>query len=342
MTRANGHVLRLPSFRPRPPWIGGDLQTVRNFLLRIRPRLDRWPQERIEFPTEDGSGDVMLALLNRPIDGAANGRMNGAAARRPLVMLIHGLSGCEDSAYIRVSARHFLRRGFPVLRLNLRGAGPSRPLCRQSYHAGRSEDLRHVLGAMDGRLAANGICIVGFSLGGNLLLKYLGEAGRLAPVLAAASVSAPIDLAATQRRIMERRNRLYHDYVLAGLQQEAITTPDLPEEIRRIAMAVASVREFDERLTAPANGFSGADAYYEDCKAVRFMAGITVPTLVIHALDDPWIPAAPYLAFDWAANSRLRPLLPSTGGHVGFHGIDSWTPWHDRCVAAFFERIAGV
>lgn len=107
-------------------------------------------------------------------------------------------------------------------------------------------------------------------------------------------------------------------------------------------MAVTTVREFDERLTAPANGFSGADDYYERCKAVRFMAEIAVPTLVIHALDDPWIPATPYLEFDWTANPRLRPLLPSTGGHVGFHGIGSWTPWHDRCMAAFFERIAGV
>lgn len=332
--RDTGETLRLPSFRPRPPWLGGDLQTVRNFLLRVRPRLDRWPQERLEFPTDDGSGDVLLAMLNRPGEETAG--------RRPLVILIHGLSGCEDSAYMRASARHLLGRGFPVLRLNLRGAGPSRPFCRRSYHAGRSEDLRHALGTMDGRLAAGGICVVGFSLGGNLLLKYLGEAGRLAPVLAAASVSAPIDLAATQRRIMERRNRLYHDYVLAGLQREAITTPDLPRELHEAAMAVANVREFDERLTAPANGFSGADDYYEACKAVRFMAGITVPTLVIHAQDDPWIPAEPYLRFDWAGNPRLLPLLPKTGGHVGFHGLDSWTPWHDRCVAKFFERMAGA
>ncbi len=174
-----------------------------------------------------------------------------------------------------------------------------------------------------------------------MLLKYLGEAGRLAPVLAAATVSAPIDLAATQRCIMRRRNQLYHDFVLAGLQREAIGVPELPEQIRAIVPKIATVREFDERLTAPANGFDGADDYYENCKAVGFMAGITVPTLVVHARDDPWIPAAPYLDFDWAGNPRLLPLLPRTGGHVGFHGLDSWTPWHDRCIALFFDKMSG-
>ena len=199
-----------------------------------------------------------------------------------------------------------------------------------------------MLGVMDGRLAANGVCVVGFSLGGNLLLKYLGEMGRRAPVLAAATVSAPIDLAATQRRLMERRNRLYHDFVLGGMRREAMAIPGLAEETRSLLPKIATVREFDERLTAPANGFAGADDYYERCKAVRFMPGITVPTLVIHARNDPWIPAEPYLRFDWSVNSRLLPVLPRAGGHVGFHGIGSWTPWHDRCIAAFFERMAGA
>lgn len=328
----DGELLRLPSFRQRPPWIGGDLQTVRNFLLRVRPRLDRWPAERVEFPLDDGSGDVLVGSLHRPEE----------PGRRPLVVLVHGLAGCEDSAYLRASARHLLRSGFPVLRLNLRGAGPSRPLCRQQYHAGRSEDLAAVIGQMDGRLAGNGLCLVGFSLGGNLLLKYLGERGRMAPVLAAASISAPLDLAATQRRMMERRNRLYHDYMLAGMKQDVLLTPGLDEELRRIVLEVRDVRAFDDRVSAPRNGFAGVDDYYARCASLQFLGGITVPTLVIHALDDPWIPAAAYLAFDWNANPRLKPLLPRYGGHVGFHGLGSFVPWHDRCVAAFFARLAGA
>ena len=168
----------------------------------------------------DGSGDVLLASLHRPDDAGQN-------ARRPLVLLIHGLAGSADSIHVRASARHLLQQGFPVLRLNLRGAGPSRASCRQNYHAGRSADLEAVLGRMDGQLAGNGLCLVGFSLGGSLLLKYLGELGRRAPVLAAASVSAPIDLAAAQRRLMQRRNRAYHDFMLAGMKEGLLAAPGL-------------------------------------------------------------------------------------------------------------------
>jgi predicted alpha/beta-fold hydrolase len=328
----DGELLTLPSFRARPPWLGGDLQTMRNFLMRVRPSLDPWPAERVEFPLGDGSGDALVASLHRPAD----------TTRRPLVVLIHGLAGCEDSAYLRASARHMLRSGFPVLRLNLRGAGPSRPLCRQQYHAGRSDDLAAVIGQMDGRLAGNGLCLVGFSLGGNLLLKYLGERGRMAPVLAAASISAPIDLAATQRRMMERRNRLYHDYMLAGMKRDLLGTPEIADELRRTVLDVLDVRAFDDRLTAPRNGFAGVDDYYAQSAALQFLGGITVPTLVIHALDDPWIPAAPYRAFDWSGNPRLAPLLPRRGGHVGFHGLGSFVPWHDRCIVKFFSRLAGT
>lgn len=327
-------LLRLPSFWARPPWYGGDLQTLRNYLRRIDPDLGPWPGRRIEFPMGDGSGDVLLASLHRP-------GCDADPLRRPLVVLIHGLAGCEDSIYIRASARYLLQQGFPVLRLNLRGAGPSRGRCRQSYHAGRSADLDAVLGQMDGQLAGNGLCLVGFSLGGNLLLKYLGEHGRRAPVLAAASVSAPIDLAASQLRLMQRRNRVYHDFMLSGMKEGLLVAPDLSDELKRVVESVPDVREFDDRLTAPLNGFAGVDDYYERCKAVQFLGGITVPTLVIHAMNDPWIPSAAYKRFDWSANPRLFPLLPRGGGHVGFHGWGSLTPWHDRCIAAFFTRMAG-
>lgn len=326
--------LRLPGFWPRPPWCGGDLQTLRNHLRRIDPDLAPWPSRTIEFPMGDGSGDVLLASLHRPDDAGQN-------ARRPLVLLIHGLAGSADSIHVRASARHLLQQGFPVLRLNLRGAGPSRASCRQNYHAGRSADLEAVLGRMDGQLAGNGLCLVGFSLGGSLLLKYLGELGRRAPVLAAASVSAPIDLAAAQRRLMQRRNRAYHDFMLAGMKEGLLAAPGSSDEVARVMETVRDVRAFDDRLTAPLNGFAGADDYYERCKALRYMGGITVPTLVIHALNDPWIPSASYRRFDWSANPRLFPLLPRGGGHVGFHGLGSAVPWHDRCIAAFFAKVAG-
>jgi predicted alpha/beta-fold hydrolase len=323
-----------PRFRARPPWWGGDLQTLRNYFRPAPVDLSGFQEERLEFPMNDGSGDTLLATLNRPAAAPADG------ARRPLAMLIHGLTGDEDSSYMLATAGHLLHLGHPVMRLNLRGAGPSRPRCRFQYHAGRSEDLRRVLMQLDGRLASQGILLVAYSLGANMLLKYLGEQGRRAPVLGAVSVSAPIDLKATQVRFMQRRNRAYHDFILGRMKAEiAAPNSTITPEQRAGLDVISTVYDFDDRLVAPVNEFSGADDYYARCSAQGFMKEIKVPTLVIHAHNDPWILPGAYLSFDWKANPKLTPLLPRGGGHVGFHGLGSRVPWHDRCIADFLRRL---
>jgi predicted alpha/beta-fold hydrolase len=323
-----------PRFLARPPWWGGDLQTLRNSLRRTAVDLSAFQQERLEFPMNDGSGDTLLSMLNWPETIATDG------ARRPLAILIHGLTGDESSNYMLATAEHLLRLGHPVMRLNLRGAGPSRPRCRFQYHAGRSGDLHQVLMQLDGRLASQGILLVAYSLGGNMMLKYLGEQGRRAPVLGAVSVSAPIDLKATQVRFMQRRNRRYHDYILDRMKSEiAAPNSTITPEQRAGLAGISTVYDFDDRLVAPANGFAGADDYYARCAAQGFMRDIKVPTLVIHARNDPWILPGAYLSFDWKANPKLTPLLPRSGGHVGFHGLGSPVPWHDRCIAEFLHRL---
>lgn len=318
-----------PAFVARAPWWGGDLQTLRNFLLRESADLSAWPAERLDLPIADGSGDRLLASLHR-VEGAQSA---------PLAVLIHGLTGCEDSSYVRATARHLLGCGYPVLRLNLRGAGPSRALCRGQYHAGRSEDLRDALLALRAfRPAAmqRGLLLVGYSLGANMLLKFLAEHAAGFPILAAAAVSAPIDLKAAQVRIMAPRNAVYHHYLLARMKQEALAVPGVTgAEERRAIRALRTVYAFDEHRVAPQGGFAGADDYYRRCSARQFLAGIAVPTLVIHALDDPWIPAASYATYDWRRAEAVTPLLPAGGGHVGFHGQGS-TPWHNLRIADFF------
>jgi predicted alpha/beta-fold hydrolase len=321
-----GAALSFPRFRSRLPWWGRDLQTLRNYIVSIESSLAPYPAERVEFPMTDG--DRLLASLHRPTEDLG----------RPLVVLIHGLTGSEDSAYIRASALHFLDQGYPVLRLNLRGAGPSKGVCRSRYHAGRSDDLRQVLGQMDGRLAGKGLLLVGYSLGGNLLLKYLGEAGRRAIVRGAVSISAPIDLDAARRTIMQRRNRLYHRHIVSGLKLESESL-ELTAAQRRILAEVETVFDFDDRILAPLMGFADALDYYRRSMALPLLPEIRVPTLVIHARNDPWIPFRSYRDFDWASNPRLIPLLPATGGHVGFHGRGSRVPWHDRSMALFFGRL---
>jgi len=322
-----GAELSFPPFRSRPPWWGRDLQTLRNHLLGRQASLADFSEERLSFPMQDG--DTLLGTLHRGTSDEG----------RPLVIILHGLTGSQDSSYVRTSARHLLEQGYPVLRLNLRGAGPSQGLCRSRYHAGRSEDLRQLLGRLDGRLAARGILVVGYSLGGNLLLKYLGEAGRRAILRGAVSISAPIDLEAARRCLMRGRNRFYHRHLVAGLKRETADMPLDPDQ-RRLLDDVDTILEFDDRILAPMMGFAGAQDYYRRSMALPFIPEIHVPTLVIQARNDPWIPFRSYSAVDWSANRRLLPLFPRGGGHVGFHGLGTARPWHDRCMSLFFERCA--
>jgi len=317
----NGFFGQLPTFIPKFPWFGGDLQTLRNTLRPPAISLQTWPGVAIAFDMADGTGDALLAEFHQPQE---------AARPRPLVILVHGLTGSMDSSYVRVTAHHLLQKGYPVLRLNLRGAGPSRGRTRAFYHAGRSDDLHRVIGQLDGRLAANGIVLVGFSLGANVVLKYLGERGPLAPVSGAVSISAPIDLALTQRQISKWRNRRYHDFLLREMKVERPS----PADISRII-------DFDDRVVAPANGFADAADYYRQSSSNQFLAQIRRPTLLIHAANDPWIPARMYRDVDVAANRRLHLVMPRSGGHVGFHAGGLDRPWHDMAIARFLDRLTG-
>ncbi|MEO1223258.1 MAG: alpha/beta fold hydrolase [Pseudomonadota bacterium] len=324
--------LQFPPFRARLPWLTGDLQTIRNTavggLRSLASELDRLAAEKLTIDLS--GGDKLVATLNRP----------ATAADRPLAILIHGLTGCEDSPYVRVSALGLLAKGFPVLRLNLRGAGLSQPLCRGLYHAGRTEDLAAVMTALPDGMARHGVVAVGYSLGGNMLLKYLGERGADAGLSAAVTVSAPIDLSATERCMARRRNLPYHRYVLSRMQREALAPPsDLSEDQKTRVRRASSVYEFDDWFVAPRNGFGTANRYYEICSSKAYLAGVRVPTLIIHGSDDPWIPAEMYRVPDWRNLPFLRLLMAPGGGHVGFHGTGDRMPWHDRCLQLFFDAV---
>ena len=323
MGAAERSDLVLPVFAPRLPWLGADLQTLRNVLRGpAQPAgAAREARHRVSLP----DGDALLIRVEHP-----------AEVRRAPVALLHGLGGCEDSAYMHTSAAHFLARGHPVVRVNLRGAGPSAESCRLLYHAGRSEDVRAVVTALRSIFGVDEVLLVGFSLGGNVLLKLLGEG--VEGVAAAASVSAPIDLAAASARIRAPRNRLYERYLLRRIQADALSgSAPLADDERRAVERATSVLEFDERFVAPRNGWRDAAEYYAVNSSQAFLPGIAVPTLLVHALDDPWIPAEPYARVDWSANPALTPALVSGGGHVGFHARGSRVPWHDRAIVTFLE-----
>jgi predicted alpha/beta-fold hydrolase len=173
-----------------------------------------------------------------------------------------------------------------------------------------------------------------------MLLKYLGEEGSFSPLRAAATICAPLDLMRTCQHMMRPRNWLYHSYILADLKKEALApgASNSPKE-REIVRGVRSVFEYDDRFISPRYGFRGADDYYELCTPLHYMPEIRVPTMVLAAADDPWIPAEYYRDFKWSDNPSLLPVIPEGGGHLGFRSASSDRPWCDLALEKFLERI---
>jgi predicted alpha/beta-fold hydrolase len=322
--------IHFPAFEARAPWWGADLQTVRNVVTFKSSDLKAYSATRLELPTPDG--DRLQGVFSLPSD---------ADPARPPIILVHGLTGCEDSSYIRASARFFLDAGWPVLRLNMRGAGPSRATCRQHYHGGRSEDLRTTIRELPNEVSALGVVLMAYSLGANQMLKMLGEdSAERGLVRAAISVSAPIDLARSSRRFLRLRNRLYHRWLLARMKVETVAAGAAVNDQERAAIERArTVYQFDDVFVAPRNGFTDADDYYARCSALGFLDDISMPTLLIHAANDPWIPSDTYTAYDWTRNDNLCGLVAPSGGHVGFHGRGYTTPWHDRCALQYLTEL---
>lgn len=308
------------TFRPRPPWLGGHLQTVRDRI--VRPRYPVPPAETLMVAVSDG--DKLAVQLNRP-------------QRRPVgpvVTLVHGLGGSAESGYLRASAYGLLAAGFAVARVDLRGAGRSGKSCAGLYHAGRTDDLRAVLRRLADEAAT--LALVGFSLGGNLILKLLGEPLEGIPVVAGAAISAPLDLALGTDHLSRVAFGAYERYLTAKMRRDlARPGSAITAEERARLSRVRGLLDFDNAITAPRNGWQDAAEYYAVNSALGFLSAITLPTLVIHAMDDPMIPAAPYRGVDWAALPTITRAITAHGGHVGFHGRGSRLPWYVGRVAEY-------
>jgi predicted alpha/beta-fold hydrolase len=319
---------QLPPFHARFPWLGGDLQTLRNTIHFTPPDLSPYGVQVFQLALRDDSGDELTASLNLPL----------LDQRKPLVILIHGLTGSETSRNIRASTAYHLSRNHPVVRLNLRNAGPSLGKCRHFYHAGRSQDLRDALAALPRDLTSRGVFLVGVSLGGNMLLKGLAERAGLEGVIGAASVCAPIELKAAQMRIMAPRNFIYERHLLGSLVRDTRCIVEGTPLAKRLP-ALRSIYDFDDQIVAPLGGFTGAEDYYARSSAAPLISSIEKPTLLIAAANDPWIPVTSYANRDWSRNGALSVAITPGGGHVGFHAKDSPVPWHDRAIGAYMDSL---
>ncbi len=317
-------------FAPRFPWLGGDLQTLRYYFFPPSEDLSAWSAERLRFPLPESGGDALLAVLHRPT----------RAADRPLVILVHGLTGCEGSSYMFETTRSFLALGYPVMRLNLRGAGPSRETCRRSYCAGSGDNVAAVLSALDIEEAGRGVVLIGFSLGGTVVLHCLARHACTVPPICAVTVSTPLDLAAVIRRLMRPRNVLYHRWLLARMKEAVIGgASEISPRQQAAVLDARSIREFDNAFTAPHHGFTDADDYYARCSVTGLLERIETPLLLLHARNDPWIPADPYEDIGRSTPPNVTLMLTDDGGHVGFHDRHGATPWYNTVIHAYLETL---
>lgn len=319
------------AFQDRAPWWGGDLQTLRNFCL---PQTVPLPgrSSALEFPMSDRSGDRLTGTLHRPADSARDS---------PLIVLVHGLTGCEDSSYVRVTTRFHLRCGRSVLRLNLRGAGTSRRVANGYYHAGCAEDVRDVLDGLDGAVSERGLFLIGFSLGGNILLNLVGRLQARNAILGIATVSAPIEPFEACQRMMEARNAVYHRFLLQRMKRDVLSSTGLSDSERKDIERADTIFAFDECWVAPRNGFLDARDYYRRTAGAQFVHSISVPALMLHARNDPWIPDRPYTALKRVGLPGVEIVVARSGGHVGFHENGHAETWHDRTIDAFIQNLAG-
>lgn len=321
---AIGLDTRFEPFRERPPWWGGHLQTLRN-QLRSNPTFSSPGRERLLLRLRDG--DALVGTLDHPRPARP-----GALP----IVLIHGLAGSETSIYVLDAAIHFLSAGHPVLRLNLRGAGPSRAHCRGWANAGSWQDLADAFAALPPVLVQGGFHAVAFSLGGNTLLDLLAEAPP-PRLLSAATVSTPLDLAAAARVLMAPRSLLYDRYLLRGTRRGyldglAHLAPGLHDGLR----AARSLVDLDDRVTAPLHGYETAWDYYAAASCYPRLPRITTPALLVHAADDPLAPAQPYREHAMGVGA-LTVLLTERGGHIGFHDRPGY--WHLRQVERYVRAF---
>jgi len=227
-----------------------------------------------------------------------------------------------------------------VLAWNFRGCGGGPNRLLRAYHSGDSADLATVIAhaAVD----YPQIALVGFSLGGNVMLKYLGEAPPHPSIVAAAAISVPLDLASSARALDQRRsNRLYlRRFLVSLIAKIEAKAREFPGELNMEGIRdIRSFEEFDGRFTAPLHGFRDAEDYWKRASARQFLPQISVPTLILNARNDPFLTTASMPSREAEANPSLFLEAPDSGGHVGFLDLArGMQPWSERRVAEFLAR----
>ena len=294
----------------RPPWFarGGHVQTLLGFHHR---RSLTWTLPTEDLVVESEPGVRVLSRVTW---------QEGDPLASPALILLHGMGGWDLSGYMLATGLHAHAAGYHVIRMNMRGAGGSFEVCPRLYHAGLESDLVAVSQSVARKVSR--IALFGASLGANHVLLALGRSPAALPmeVKAAVAVSPPMDLLACSDALHSPRNRFYVSYFLERLKATYVRIQERSGggyEAGREA-GIRTVREFDERITAPYGGFASADDYYARSSSGPWVQEIDRPTLVLAAEDDPMIPAQSVRKFALPESGMVTREILRTGGHVGF------------------------
>lgn len=312
-----------PAFKPAWWLSSGHLQTLWPTVFRRRP----WPRlrrERLELP----DGDFLDLDWTLGGDG-------------PRVVVLHGLEGSSGSPYARGMLQAVHDAGWRGVLMHFRGCSGVPNRLTRSYHSGETVDLDTVISILRRREPDGPIAVIGYSLGGNVLLKWLGERGADADVAAAVAISVPFLLNLCAERLERGVSRLYQWWLLRALRASVRTKfrpGEAPIDLDELD-AWRTFRTFDDRVTAPLHGFAGVDDYYRRASARQYLSGIRIPTLIVHARDDPFMSEGVIPAAQELSTSTVFELSHQ-GGHVGFvSGTLPWKPdyWLERRVPSFLK-----
>ena len=328
--------LKSHPFVPHRVFQGGDTQTIAAYLWPLRPR-DRTGDEERLFQVEPKS--QVLARC----------RWQSNRLEHPTLVIWHGMEGSTASAYMVSTGEKAFRSGFNVVRVNFRNCGGTEHLSPTLYHGGLTADLRFVIDELIKSERLSRILIAGFSLGGNMVLKLAGEYGDDPPaeVLGICAVSPSVDLGASTTHMAQRRNWIYQQDFLRRLKNRIRRKAELYPDLYDVSGLgqVHSIEEFDARFIAPAFGFADARDYYAKASSLPFIERIRIPTLIIHAEDDPFIPFAPLRDPSVAGNPYVLLIATERGGHVAFLSANSEDEdrfWAENRLIEFCDLLAGA
>jgi predicted alpha/beta-fold hydrolase len=322
--------LKLNKFHPFPFARSGYLQTIYGSYWPILKPSKPDSFHHVMLP----DGDILVMAENRP---------KGWLPGQRIILLVHGFTGCYQSTYMQRMCRRMFKKGYLVLRLNLRFSGPGKSLARRPTHAGVSDDTRFVLEWIKKRFPNSPVTQIGFSLGGNITLKMAGEdgsrpSGNLDSVVA---ISPPVDLEASSLRLAAPENRLFERVFVSTLMKDLKLLLKMNPDMGAVDLpSNPSMRAFEELFATHRAGFKNAKEYYQKCSSINYIPEIKIPALILCAADDPVVDGRSLAKVSHSDNMDI--ILTDHGGHVGFLGWGTRydeVRWSDQAIANWCQVL---